>query len=228
MRKETHDEERRKGEAPVKAYAKIKRSLDLLFSCLMLAGLSPLLAILALAVRMDSPGPALFKQDRLGYKGKTFKIYKFRSMVVDAEKKGSGVYSRRGDPRVTRVGAFIRKTSLDELPQLVNIARGEMSFIGPRPTLVRHPWPLEEYTDEQRRRFDVLPGVTGLAQINGRKGVPWVDRIKMDVRYVEKMGFLLDLRILLKTIVKVVAMDDNYNTGKTAERKKDEESQDKV
>ena len=188
-------------------YRNIKRILDILFSAILLVlGAIPLL-IVALIIKIDSPGEALFKQERLGLNGKTFKIYKFRSMCVGAEKKGSGVYSGKNDARVTRVGKIIRATSIDELPQLINIFKGEMSFIGPRPTLTYHPWKLEEYTDFQKRRFEVRPGVTGLAQINGRKDIPWDRRIEYDVDYVNNMSFGLDFKILLKTIVKVFKHD---------------------
>lgn len=197
-------------------YKGIKRFLDILFSLILLIlGLIPLL-IVALIIKIDSPGGALFKQDRLGLGGQTFKIYKFRSMCVGAEKTGSGVYSGKNDARVTKVGKIIRATSIDELPQLINILKGEMSFIGPRPTLTYHPWKLEEYTDFQKRRFEVRPGVTGLAQINGRKDIPWDRRIEYDVDYVDNMSFMLDFKILLKTIVKVFKMSDNVNTFETA------------
>ena len=200
-------------------YRNIKRILDILFSAILLVfGAIPLL-IVALIIKIDSPGEALFKQERLGLNGKTFKIYKFRSMCVGAEKKGSGVYSGKNDTRVTRVGKIIRATSIDELPQLINIFKGEMSFIGPRPTLTYHPWKLEEYTDFQKRRFEVRPGVTGLAQINGRKDIPWDRRIEYDVDYVNNMSFGLDFKILLKTIVKVFKMSDNVNTFETAKNK---------
>ena len=203
----------------IRVYRNIKRILDILFSAILLVlGAIPLL-IVALIIKIDSPGEALFKQERLGLNGKTFKIYKFRSMCVGAEKKGSGVYSGKNDARVTRVGKIIRATSIDELPQLINIFKGEMSFIGPRPTLTYHPWKLEEYTDFQKRRFEVRPGVTGLAQINGRKDIPWDRRIEYDVDYVNNMSFGLDFKILLKTIVKVFKMSDNVNTFETAKNK---------
>lgn len=121
----------------------------------------------------------------------------------------------KGDPRVTKVGKFIRATSIDELPQLINILKGDMSFIGPRPTLTYHPWKLDEYTIEQRRRFDVRPGVTGLAQVNGRKEIAWDERIKYDVYYVDNLSSILDLKILLKTIQKVILMKDNLNISET-------------
>lgn len=201
----------------MKKYLIFKRVIDFIFSLILLIATSPLLLIVAIAIKLESKGPILFKQNRLGLNGENFKIYKFRSMVENAEKIGTGVYSFKGDSRVTKVGAFIRKTSLDELPQLLNILKGEMSVIGPRPTLEYHPWPLEEYTQEQRKRFNLRPGVTGLAQVNGRKEVPWAERIVMDVKYTSNVGMLLDLNIFVKTIFKVIAMGDNYNTGKTAD-----------
>ena len=197
-------------------YAKIKRLLDIMFSFIGIVVVSPVLAIVALAVKLDSKGPVIFKQERLGKDGKVFLIYKFRSMCVGAEKMGSGQYSFKGDSRITRVGKIIRATSLDELPQFFNIIKGDMSFIGPRPTLTYHPWRLEEYTDFQRRRFEVRPGITGLAQVNGRKKIDWVDRIKYDVEYVDNMSLALDCKILFKTVVNVFMMKDNRNDGKTA------------
>lgn len=196
-------------------YHKLKRIIDIVGSLILLIiGFIPLL-IVALIIKLESSGPALFKQKRLGLNGKEFEIYKFRSMVVGAEGKGSGVYSMKGDPRVTKVGKFIRATSIDELPQLINILKGDMSFIGPRPTLTYHPWKLDEYTMEQRRRFDVRPGVTGLAQVNGRKEIAWDERIKYDVYYVDNLSSILDFKILLKTIQKVLLMKDNLNVSET-------------
>lgn len=197
-------------------YPKIKRGLDILLSgILIIIGAVPLLLVGAL-VKLDSPGPAVFKQKRLGLDGKTFEILKFRSMIVDAENTGSGVYSGKGDARVTRVGKIIRAASIDELPQLINIFKGEMSFIGPRPALTYHPWPYEEYTEHQKHMFDVRPGITGWAQINGRKAVEWKKRIELNIWYVEHMSFLLDLKIFFITIVKVFINADNENTTETA------------
>lgn len=202
-------------------YIKIKRFMDILFSgVLLLLGAIPLLIVAAI-VKLESEGPALFKQERLGMDGKVFRIYKFRSMVVGAEKQGSGVYSGKNDARVTRVGKIIRATSIDELPQLINILKGEMSFIGPRPALTYHPWPLEEYTEEQKKMFAVRPGVTGWAQVNGRKEVEWPRRIEMNVWYVENMSFVLDLKIFFKTIFKVFTNADNVNSTETAKRGND-------
>ena len=155
-----------------------KRFIDLTLSVLALIVLSWLYLIIAILIKLTSPGPVLFKQDRIGKDGKVFKILKFRSMKVGAEK--SGVYSDNKDPRVTKVGKFIRATSVDELPQLFNILKGDMTLIGPRPPLTYHPWPLEEYTDEQKRMFEVRPGITGWAQTHGRKDVEWNQRITHD------------------------------------------------
>ena len=193
----------------------LKRAIDVALS---LAGLIvcliPMLFI-AIAIKLDSPGPVIFKQKRLGYKGRVYEIWKFRSMCVGAEQKGSGVYSGKGDSRVTRVGNILRKTSLDEIPQLLNILVGDMSLVGPRPPLTYHPWPLEEYSDEQRRMFDVRPGITGWAQINGRKSVEWNRRIELNVWYVDHVSLWLDIKILWLTVWKVLSNADNQNTEKT-------------
>lgn len=199
-----------------KIYLKFKRLLDIIFSLLGTIIISPILLIVAIAIKIDSKGPVIFKQKRLGKDGKEFEIYKFRSMVVGAEKMGTGVYSKKGDSRVTRVGKFIRLTSIDELPQLINILKGEMSFIGPRPVLTYHPWKYEEYTEEQKKRFNVRPGVTGWAQIHGRKDVEWHKRIEYDVQYAENVNFILDLKIFFITIYKVLLMKDNVNNEETA------------
>ncbi len=199
-------------------YEKIKRMMDIFFSVLFLfLGALPLLLV-ALLVKIDSKGPVIFKQERLGMNGKVFRIYKFRTMIVNAEHQGSGVYSGKHDSRVTKTGKILRATSIDELPQLINILKGEMSFIGPRPALTYHPWTYEEYTEGQKKMFDVKPGVTGWAQVNGRKEVEWTKRIEMNVWYVENVSFLLDLKIFLMTIVKVFTNADNVNSTETAKR----------
>lgn len=197
----------------------IKRTIDIVLSLLGLLFLWLPMLIVALLVRLDSPGPALFRQKRLGLDGREYEMYKFRSMCVNAEHTGSGVYSGKGDSRVTRMGRILRATSIDELPQLVNILKGDMSFIGPRPPLTYHPWPLEEYTPQQRRMFEVRPGITGWAQINGRKGVEWNRRIEMNVWYVDHVSFGLDMKILLATVGKVLSNADNENTGETVQKK---------
>lgn len=192
-----------------------KRVLDCVIAVPALALAAIPMGLIALAVRLDSPGPALFRQERIGRDGKVFQILKFRTMCLNAEHTGSGVYSEKGDARVTKIGRVLRATSLDELPQLVNILRGDMSLIGPRPPLTYHPWPYEEYSAEQRRMFEVRPGITGWAQINGRKAVEWHRRIELNVWYVDHVSFLLDCKILYKTIIKVLCNEDNVNQGKT-------------
>lgn len=192
-----------------------KRAIDIFLSMLVLIVFSWLYIITAVLIKIESKGPVIFQQKRLGKDGKEFSIYKFRSMCVGAENKGSGVYSGKGDARVTRIGKIIRATSIDELPQMINILKGDMSLIGPRPPLTYHPWRIDEYTDEQLRMFDVRPGITGWAQVNGRKDVEWHKRIELNVWYVEHVSFVLDLKILFMTVFKVVTNADNENTGAT-------------
>jgi len=192
-----------------------KRAIDVTLSILILLLLGIPMLILALLVKLDSKGPVIFKQERIGKDGRVFHIYKFRSMCVGAETTGSGVYSGKGDARVTRVGRFLRASSADELPQVINILRGDMSFIGPRPPLTYHPWPYEEYTDEQKRMFSVRPGITGWAQINGRKAVEWNRRIELNNWYVDNLSFGLDFRIFFNTFYKVFKNADNENVGST-------------
>ena len=203
----------------------VKRCIDILLSAVALIVLFPILLVVAIVVKIDSKGPAIFKQQRLGKNGKVFNIYKFRSMCLDAEFSGSGVYSGKGDSRVTKVGKFLRASSIDELPQFWNILVGDMSFIGPRPPLTYHPWKLEEYTDEQKRMFNVRPGVTGWAQVNGRKTVEWNKRIELNVWYVDNVSFLLDMKILFMTFFKVVSNADNENTENTVGEVKKEENE---
>jgi len=157
---------------------------------------SPLLALAALAIKLEDGGPVLYRQTRVGQDGSDFELLKLRTMVVGAETMGAGLSVNHGDTRITRSGRLLRKLSLDELPQLWNVVRGEMSCIGPRPTL---RYQVEQYDDRQRHRLDVKPGITGWAQINGRASLPWADRIELDVWYVEHRSPLLDLRILART-----------------------------
>lgn len=189
----------------------VKRFLDIFFATLIFIVSLPFLLIIAIAVKIDSKGPVIFKQKRLGRNGKEFNIYKFRTMVVGAE--ATGVYSDNHDPRITRVGNILRKTSLDEIPQVINILKGDMSFVGPRPPLTYHPWPLEEYTEEQRRMFNMRPGITGWAQVHGRKTVEWHKRIELNVWYTENVSFMLDVKIIIKTVFKVLKNSDNENIG---------------
>lgn len=196
-------------------YKAFKRFCDIVVSLLGLIVLSPLMLIVAIAIKFESKGPVLFKQTRLGKDGREFQIYKFRSMCEGAENMGTGQYSFAGDMRVTKVGRFIRATSIDELPQFINILKGEMSLVGFRPPLTYHPWKLEEYTDEQLRMFEVRPGITGWAQVNGRKHTEWHERIKLNVYYVDHMSLLLDIKILFLTVFKVVKNEDNENVTVT-------------
>ena len=196
-------------------YKIIKRILDVVVSFFMLAVCFLPMLLVAAAVCVDSEGPAIFKQVRLGKDGKRFDMYKFRSMKVNSEHTGTGVYSAKDDPRVTRVGRILRSTSIDELPQLINILKGDMSFIGPRPVLTYHPWAYDQYTDEQKKRFAVRPGVTGWAQVNGRKTAMWTERLKFDAEYVEKLSLSFDLKILFMTVKAVLSRQDNLNVEKT-------------
>ena len=196
-------------------YLSVKRFIDVTIAIIALIVLFPILVITAVFIKLDSKGPILFKQERLGRWGRPFQIYKFRSMCVGAERIGSGVYSYNGDIRITKVGRVIRATSIDELPQLWNIIIGDMALIGPRPALTYHPWPFEQYTDEQKHMFDVRPGVTGWAQVNGRKEVPWPERIQLNCEYVERISFTFDMKIFFMTIFKVLTNANNKNTTKT-------------
>lgn len=195
-----------------------KRIVDLIIAVPVLIVAAIPMLLVALAIKLDSPGPVLFKQDRLGKGGKVFQMLKYRSMVVNAEHTGSGVYSGKNDARVTRVGRFIRATSLDELPQLINVLRGDMSLLGPRPPLTYHPWPVAQYTEEQFHMFDVRPGFSGWAQVHGRKDVEWHHRIELNVWYVRHCRFSLDVKIFFMTIFKVLANADNENVGETLKK----------
>ena len=191
----------------------IKRCIDVILALTGLVLLAIPMAIVAIVIKIESKGPVIFRQDRLGCKGKVYKMYKFRSMCVGAE--SGGVYSDNKDARVTKVGRFIRATSIDELPQLVNVLKGDMALIGFRSPLTYHPWPWSEYTEEQKAMFNVRPGITGWAQVNGRKTVEWHRRIELNVWYAETVSFLLDLKIFFMTIGKVLLNLDNENVGST-------------
>ena len=174
----------------------MNRTADVAVAGMALVVALPVLGLAALAAKVTSPGPALFRQTRVGKDGSDFELLKLRTMVVGAETQGAGVAVNRGDPRITPVGRLLRRLSLDELPQLWNVVRGDMSVIGPRPTL---RYQVERYTPRQRRRLEVKPGITGWAQVHGRAALPWEERIELDVWYVEHRSVLLDLRILAKT-----------------------------
>jgi lipopolysaccharide/colanic/teichoic acid biosynthesis glycosyltransferase len=174
----------------------VNRALDVVVAGAGLVLASPLLAAAALATKLESGGPILYRQTRVGKDGVDFELLKLRTMVVGAEKMGAGPAVDQGDARITRVGRVLRRTSLDELPQLWNVLRGEMSVIGPRPTL---RYQVEQYDEHQRRRLEIRPGLTGWAQVNGRASLPWAERIELDVWYVEHRSPKVDLEILLRT-----------------------------
>ena len=179
-----------------------KRALDLVGATALLVLGSPLMALAALLIRFESRGHPIYKQRRVGRHGRPFEIYKFRTMVDGAEYVGAGLAVNEGDPRITRVGHLLRRWSLDELPNLVNVLRGEMSLVGPRPTIQVQ---VDQYTPHQRRRLEVKPGITGWAQVNGRTSLPWHERIELDVWYVDHRSLLLDVRILLRSLKLVFA-----------------------
>jgi lipopolysaccharide/colanic/teichoic acid biosynthesis glycosyltransferase len=172
------------------------RIFDILIAALALAILSPLLFVAALAIKLTSPGPVVYRQRRVGLDGREFEMWKLRTMVQGSDPIGVGKIVYRDDPRVTAPGRLLRRTSLDEIPNLANVLRGEMAIVGPRPTI---PAQVDDYTPRQKRRHEVLPGITGWAQIQGRAGIPWEERIELDVWYVEHRSLALDLRILLNT-----------------------------
>jgi lipopolysaccharide/colanic/teichoic acid biosynthesis glycosyltransferase len=163
---------------------------------LVLAAAAPFLTLAALAIKLESRGPVFYRQRRVGRDGEPFDLWKLRTMVPGAESMGAGIYVLQGDPRITRTGRLLRRFSFDELPNLVNVLRGEMAIVGPRPTVQEQ---VDRYTDRQRRRLEVKPGITGWAQVNGRTSLPWPERIELDVWYVEHRSLRLDLRILAKT-----------------------------
>jgi lipopolysaccharide/colanic/teichoic acid biosynthesis glycosyltransferase len=188
----------------------VNRALDAALAGAGLIVASPFLAVSAVAIKLEDRGPVLYRQTRVGKDGQDFELLKLRTMVVGAETQGSGWAVDRGDPRITRVGRVLRRLSLDELPQLWNVVRGDMSLIGPRPTL---RYQVEKYTPRQRRRLEVKPGITGWAQIHGRAKLPWSDRIELDVWYVENRSPLVDLRILLRTPLALLGGTYKGETG---------------
>jgi lipopolysaccharide/colanic/teichoic acid biosynthesis glycosyltransferase len=174
----------------------VTRALDIVLAALMLVVAAPLILLAAIAIRLESRGPALFRQRRVGLHGRPLDLWKLRTMVSGAEAMGAGIYVLEGDPRITRIGRLLRRYSLDELPNLVNVLRGEMAIVGPRPTVQEQ---VDRYTERQRRRLEVKPGITGWAQVNGRASLPWPERIELDVWYVDNRSLALDVRILLRT-----------------------------
>ena len=180
----------------------MSRALDAGLAALILVLVSPLLALAAVWIRLDSRGPVIYRQRRVGLGGREFELLKLRTMVAGSDPVGVGTVVGRDDPRVTRPGRFLRRTSLDEVPNLINVLRGEMALVGPRPTI---PAQVDGYTPRQRRRHEVRPGITGWAQVKGRAGIPWEERIELDLFYVEHRGLGLDLRILARTVGLIVS-----------------------
>lgn len=193
----------------------VKRCFDIVVSLLLILVLTviPVLIVVPIVIKLTSKGPAVFVQERMGKDGKVFRIYKFRTMALPPEgtySEGGKLYLPNGEllppssTRITKVGAFLRKTSLDELMQLFNILNGTMSFVGPRPTL---PYQAESYSQEQRRRFEMRPGVTGWAQVNGRNDLTWTEKISYDLEYIDHFSIWMDLKIMMRTVLVVLKMD---------------------
>lgn len=184
----------------------IKRILDFILTLFGTIIISPILLIIAILIKCSSKGPVLFKQERLGYHGKVFKILKFRTMVVNAEHMGTGVViNEKDDPRVTKIGRFLRSTSLDELPQVFNVLKGDMALVGPRPPVTYHPYDgYKNYPDWAKKRFEMRPGMTGLVQTTIRSDAPWDDRMKIDCEYVDKFSVPFDIKILFDTVKTVI------------------------
>lgn len=201
-------------------YLTIKRLIDFLGSLLGIVIISPFLIVVAFCIKISSKGPVFFKQERLGKNGKVFKIIKFRTMVIGAEKMGTGLFVKTDeDNRITKIGRLLRSTSLDELPQLFNVLAGDMSLVGPRPPVPHHPYKYKDYSNYQKKRFAVKPGMTGLTQVTVRNSVSWEDRIPIDVKYVENFNLWLDVQILFKTILKIFKKESIYTHNNSSEKK---------
>jgi len=187
----------------------LKRLLDIVLSTLILFLFAQVFLMIAILVKLDSKGPVFFVQERLGLNGEIFKMFKFRTMVVNAEKMGTGIFSYENDPRITKVGRILRATSLDEIPQIFNVLRGSMSLVGPRPPVTYELGSYSDFTPNMKIRFQVKPGITGLAQVSGRNDLDWDHKIEFDNRYVDlfsRFGVFVDLAILLRTIFVVLSM----------------------
>lgn len=201
-------------------YFAIRRVFDSMISLIALVVLSPILLAISIAIMIDSKGGVVFKQLRVGKNGKPYYMYKFRTMIPNAQNMGTGVYSFKGDPRITKVGHFLRKTSLDELLQLWNVVKGDMALVGPRSPVVGHFPEYDTLSPDYKRRFSVLPGITGLAQVTGRNELMWDEKVKYDNIYIDKVkkfGPLYDLKILFMTIGRVFSMHDVSETAENME-----------
>ena len=185
----------------------LKRIFDILASGIALVVLLPIFVVIGIFIKLDSKGPVFFVQERVGKDGKIFKAYKLRTMVQGADKKTEGIFINRDNLYITRIGKFLRRSGIDELPQLINVLKGDMSLVGPRPTL---KYQVENYNDIQKQRLLIKPGITGWALINGRNKLTWSERIKLDIWYIENRSFWLDLKILFKTIIVVVNGEGMY------------------
>lgn len=191
----------------------LKRCFDIICSLIGLIFLSPIFLIIAIGIKIDSKGPVFFKQERRTINGKIFKIYKFRSMCINAEKQGTGLFNFANDPRVTKIGRFLRDTSLDELPQLLNVLKGELSLVGPRPCVVYELGDFDTLNKKYKKRFKMKAGITGLAQVKGRNENSWEEKVKYDNQYIDLFqtrGILLDIQILFETIIKVFKSKNIY------------------
>ena len=186
----------------------LKRILDIVLGVIGLIVTSPLWLYVIIRIKTEDQGPIFFVQERVGRNGQLFQMYKFRSMVVDAEKKGAGIFVSSDDERITRIGKFIRKTSIDELPQLINVLKGEMSIVGPRPTL---EYQVKRYNERQKRRLLVKPGITGWAQINGRNNMTWPEKIELDLWYIDHWNIGLDFKIIGRSIWSVLKRQGIYS-----------------
>jgi undecaprenyl phosphate N,N'-diacetylbacillosamine 1-phosphate transferase len=199
----------------------LKRIFDIFFGILGLLIFFPLFILIGVSIKIDSRGPIFFKQERVGLHKKIYSIYKFRTMVVNAENMGTGIFNMKNDSRVTRVGNFLRNTSLDEIPQFINIIMGSMSFVGPRPPVSYELGNLQKLTQEFNDRFRMKPGVTGLAQVNGRNELSWDEKVEYDNKYIElfkKYGILIDIKLILLTIVKIIKNEGSHETTENVER----------
>ncbi|MFA5384037.1 MAG: sugar transferase [Eubacteriales bacterium] len=193
-----------------------KRVFDIVLALFILIFFSPVILLIILATKLTSPGEVVFKQERLGLNGKVFCMLKFRSMIRGAQQMGSGMFLEENDDRITPVGKILRRTGLDELPQLFNVLKGEMSIVGPRPAPVHH---LDKYSEDQKKRLSLKPGITGWAQVNGRVALYWPDRIKLDLWYIDNYSFKLDLLILFKTALS--PLDRKSSVARTDRKEKD-------
>lgn len=199
----------------------LKRLFDIVFGIIGLIIVLPLFIIVAIAIKVDSKGPVFFKQARLGKDKKPYMIYKFRTMVENAENMGTGIFNMKNDSRVTKVGQFLRDTSIDELPQFINVIKGDMSFIGPRPPVTYELGDLDKLSDEFNDRFRVKPGVSGLAQVSGRNELSWDEKVKYDNIYIEKFykyGIVYDIWLIILTVIKVIKNEGSYEVEENVQK----------